>query len=496
MGTKGTINVGLNTPESYWVGDYIKGAGWGETPGDYGSVNLFMGNQARWLGNASFATNVKMSDPGTLWQGYSLNNAVSAEITNGAAWYNYNEADTTALLRLAGSSNAKNAGLVYMTPFTKTVDGKTASYNTGNVSIANYAGNMKVFYKHDAQDVTNILGGNFTIANAEKGSTINLITDNTGISNGNTTQINQVLDKLANKLYYTAYTTGERNLDGTVTIAEGLTSSSVSKKTGKISYSSTDGQGSLNPATTTAARMKVLQAFASYASSDLTTSLNDDSGLEFNTSITGDASEDTDYVTAGVIDQGNGSYNFKENVTINSEVGALVQPSSSYTTYNRFVAPIYTAVGKDITINMNNNTLNINHIAGNDLNASKLVGLAAGQGSSLEINNAGNINVTFANEKGNNHTGALAYGGGKLIIHNGGENQDQKIFSFNGLDKANGKRGLYAETKKSDSGEESKIVIDGLVNIVAKDTSAYGGAAVYESYAVQADSAQIDIGGG
>ena len=229
MGTKGTINVGLNTSESYWVGDYIKGAGWGETPGDYGSVNLFMGNQARWLGNASFATNVKMSDPGTLWQGYSLNNAVSAEITNGAAWYNYNEADTTALLRLAGSSNAKNAGLVYMTPFTKTVDGKSASYNTGNVSIANYAGNMKVFYEHDAQNATNILGGNFTIANAEKGSTINLITDNTGISNGNTTQINQVLDKLANKLYYTAYTTGERNLDGTVTIAEGLTSAMRNK---------------------------------------------------------------------------------------------------------------------------------------------------------------------------------------------------------------------------------------------------------------------------
>lgn len=496
MGTKGTINVGLNTSESYWVGDYIKGAGWGETPGDYGSVNLFMGNQARWLGNASFATNVKMSDPGTLWQGYSLNNAVSAEITNGAAWYNYNEADTTALLRLAGSSNAKNAGLVYMTPFTKTVDGKSASYNTGNVSIANYAGNMKVFYEHDAQNATNILGGNFTIANAEKGSTINLITDNTGISNGNTTQINQVLDKLANKLYYTAYTTGERNLDGTVTIAEGLTSSSVAKKTGKISYSSTDGQGSLNPATTTAARMKVLQAFARYASSDLTTSLNDDSGLEFNTSITGDASEDTDYVNAGVIDQGNGSYNFKEDVTINSEVGALVQPSSSYTTYNKFVAPVYTAVGKDITINMNNNTLNINHIAGNEYNASKLVGLAAGQGSSLEINNAGNINVTFANEKGNNHTGALAYGGGKLIIHNGGENQDQKIFSFNGLYEAKGKRGLYAETKKSDSGEESQIVIDGLVNIVAKDTSVYGGAGVSESYAVQADSAQIDIGGG
>lgn len=237
-------------------------------------------------------------------------------------------------------------------------------------------------------------------------------------------------------------------------------------------------------------------SFAAVAFADGANPVNDTDGLVFNTSITGDASEDTDYVTAGVIDQGNGSYNFKEDVTINSEVGALFQPSSSYTIYNRFVAPIYTAVGKDITINMNNNTLNINHIAGNEYNASKLVGLAAGQGSSLEINNAGNINVTFANEKGNNHTGALAYGGGKLIIHNGGENQDQKIFSFNGLDKANGKRGLYAETKKSDSGEESQIIIDGLVNIVAKDTSAYGGTTVSESYAVQADSAQIDIGGG
>lgn len=62
MGTKGTINVGLNTEKSYWNGNYIKGAGWGETPGDYGSVNLFMGNGAQWIGNASFATNVKMSD--------------------------------------------------------------------------------------------------------------------------------------------------------------------------------------------------------------------------------------------------------------------------------------------------------------------------------------------------------------------------------------------------------------------------------------------------
>ena len=246
MGTKGTINVGLNTSESYWVGDYIKGAGWGETPGDYGSVNLFMGNQARWLGNASFATNVKMSDPGTLWQGYSLNNAVSAEITNGAAWYNYNEADTTALLRLAGSSNAKNAGLVYMTPFTKTVDGKTASYNTGNVSIANYAGNMKVFYKHDAQDVTNILGGNFTINHADEGSAITLTTDNSGFDVHKADETKAVLGSLANKLYYQgAVDNAEANLNGYVQIAEGLTAASAGMKLADVEFSAENGQASL-----------------------------------------------------------------------------------------------------------------------------------------------------------------------------------------------------------------------------------------------------------
>lgn len=47
MGTKGTINVGLNTADSYWIGNYINGAGWGVTPGDYGVVNLFMGNGAQ-----------------------------------------------------------------------------------------------------------------------------------------------------------------------------------------------------------------------------------------------------------------------------------------------------------------------------------------------------------------------------------------------------------------------------------------------------------------
>ena len=497
MGTKGIINVGLNTKDSYWNGNYIKGAGWGETPGDYGSVNLFMGDGAKWVGNASFATNVKMTDENTVWKGYSLNNAVSAEITNDAAWYNYNEADTTALLRLTGSSNAKNAGLVYMTPFTKTVDGKSASYNTGNVSIANYAGNMKVFYKHDAQDATNILGGNFTIANAEKGSTINLITDNTGISNGNTTQINQVLDKLANKLYYTAYTTGERNLDGTVTIAEGLTSASVSKETGKISYSSANGQGFLNTATTTAARMKILQAFENYASDGIANVVNDDSGLNFNTPITGESGQDTEYINANIIDDNN-CYNFNNDVTISAGNEQLITSvKSRYTTYYRFCAPI-SSVSNPLEINMNNNKLNI-YVTSSDwmMDAKKYVGIAAQKYCNVTINDPGIINIKFE-ESGGEKTGILAAAGGSINIKNGGENLENKILSIQApTDDAI--TGIYVETKRSDSGNASSVIIDGLVNINTPDkivNEADGTSYTVNAYAINVESGLVDIGGG
>ena len=51
------------------------------------------------------------------------------------------------------------------------------------------------------------------------------------------------MNKLAHKLYYTAYTTGEKNLDGKVEIAEGLTAAGVAQKVGAVSYNRADGQG-------------------------------------------------------------------------------------------------------------------------------------------------------------------------------------------------------------------------------------------------------------
>lgn len=241
MGTKGTINVGLNTADSYWIGNYINGAGWGVTPGDYGSVNLFMGNGAQWKGYSKFATNLKM-DSGASWEGYSINKAVSLSLKNGATWYNNNTPEIgkdgldTTLKVLRGGASIAEAGFVDMT-----------TEGVRDTSVDNYSGYTTVIYKHTkTDDGIDVIGGNFTIKNAAEGSKITLSTDNNGIDTSNPDDVQGTLNKLANKLYYLGAIDGaESNLDGYVQIAEGLTSSSAALKLGDVEFSGEDGNGSL-----------------------------------------------------------------------------------------------------------------------------------------------------------------------------------------------------------------------------------------------------------
>ena len=234
MGSKGKINVGLNTKDSYWVGNYNYGAGWGVTPGDYGVLTLFMGNQAKWMGYSKYATTLIM-DSGAEWEGYSLDNAVAATIKNGAIWHNYNDSDKeTTLKSLTGGDSAASAGYIDMTRAEK------------NTTIGDYAGYMNVFYAHDAEDPTNITGADITINHAAEDSAITLITDNSGFDVHQAEQTTSVLTNLAQKLYYNGAIEGaENNLNGYVEIAEGLTASSAGLKLADVTFSEEDGQASL-----------------------------------------------------------------------------------------------------------------------------------------------------------------------------------------------------------------------------------------------------------
>lgn len=481
MGTKGTINVGLNTAASYWNGNYIKGAGWGETPGDYGSVNLFMGNGAKWIGNASFATNVKMSGANTAWQGYSLNNAVSAEITNGAAWYNYNTEDTTALRSLTGSDSYDNTGFVYMTPFTKKVNNQDVTYNTGNVTVANYSGHMKVLYKKNG---TEIIGGNFTIGNASENSAIRLVIDSDSINMNDEYDVTTALNNLANKLYYQGYVDGERNLDGTVMIAEGLTNNGASLSLASTTFNNSNGQASFNSLVEEDSMNLNYYAVLCARMMDTFDSEKNtfyDKGINGATHSTHDGSIKTEqyYLDNGVYNEENDTYVFADkNVQLNVKNNIV---NSSYASDKDVYAGISADRNSTTNIDLNGNNLDLNVSSDKEkyvVNGILAVGSPYNTDwGNVEIKNAGAVNINVSSETANYTYGISA--SGKVLIHNGGDGLENKVLKISATDKnGNGCTGIGVSGVV---GQTPTVVIDGLVDIQGMKEAVFLNDGIFEA---------------
>ena len=217
----GVLNVALTDKDSFWKGvaaydmyndNYGSG---GNTMHDIGQFNLYLQNGAVWTNEQqSHVTTTTIASKNPVWTG-------------------------STLATLHGGNGAANAGLIYQK-------------DNNPISVVNYSGHTTVFYEHDAADPTKIIGGDFNITKAEKGSAITFITDNKGITSGfndsDTAEakdtVASVLNNLAGKLFYHNYTDG--NLKGVVKIADGLTASSAALKTGDISFS-TDATGTKKP---------------------------------------------------------------------------------------------------------------------------------------------------------------------------------------------------------------------------------------------------------
>ena len=276
-GASADVSVGLNTKDSFWKGDVSNANG-----SSAGIVNLYMGNGATWTGNNLSGNTVNANLDNATWTGYSNGNAMHLKLDN-SIW-NVNGASKLA-------SFSGNKGSIFV------------ASDAGDISVADYSGNTTVIYNHDADNPTNILGGSFTIGQANTGSNITLITDNQGITKGfnaydkaeDQNTVNEVLNKLAQKLFYTA---NDGKLAGTVKIASGLTASSAALKTGDISFS-TDATGTKTPG----------QGFYEYTEAD-------DSVIT--DPITGDL--DKKYVNLG-IETEKGIYNFTQDTVINVTKG-------------------------------------------------------------------------------------------------------------------------------------------------------------------------------
>ena len=331
-GASADVSIGLNTKESFWKGDVSNTNG-----SSAGIVNLYMGNGASWTGNNLSGNTVNANLDNATWTGYSNGNAMHLKLDN-SIW-NVNGASKLA------SFSGNNGSII-------------VASNAGDISVADYSGNTNVIYKHDADNPTNILGGSFTIGQADNGSNITLITDNQGITKGfnaydkaeDQNTVNEVLNKLAQKLFYTA---NDGKLAGTVKIAEGLTASSAALKTGDISFS-TDATGTKTPG----------QGFYEY-------NVADDSVIT--DPITGNL--DKKYVNMG-IETEKGIYNFTQDAAINVIKGD----------YSSNLSAIESS-GGPITINADGHNLDVAYhvLKGSNVARALATGLSYGKSKDITI---------------------------------------------------------------------------------------------------------------
>ena len=373
-GNNSGSNIVVNATDSAWTGDN-KGAGtnvtlnasaWnGKNDGSKAVVTLK--NKASWTGDSS-GSDLQLTLDNSAYQGNIRGDRSFVTLNNGSSWSG-NVIGSGSTLNMHGDSLWQLKGDNVLDSFNTgsiskmrkaaavaagggtTVDMTDAA--AGNITINKYNGKATFVYQHDVNDVTKINGGDITIGAATSGSGITLLTDSNGLETTNKYAINDALNALANKLYYTGYLNGEKNLDGYVKIAEGLTSASATKFAGNIGYDSKTGQGSLDKATV-----------------DYGTSIpNVQAKTDFKSTVTGDYVTDKEYRDAGVLPDTDNIYNFTKDATTITTAGSAV------------------TTAKDTTLKLNNNDMTITANSGDGI---------ATTGGTLTVQDAGNLTVKGA----------------------------------------------------------------------------------------------------
>lgn len=294
------------------------------------------------------------------WTGGSNN----LMLMNGATWKNTGDSHVG---QLVSGITRSVGGVIDMTG------------DSGNIQIDKFRGNASILYKHDANDLTKVSGGDVTVTSAEAGSRITLITDRDGISDDGLREketVSSLFQAMANKLYYTNYQT-EGNLTGILQISEGLTARAASKVTGAMEFTGENGQG---------------QYKADSASPSIYP--KDQQKETFTTVMTGNESADSEYLDGGVMKVGNPSdirYEFTKDKT------AVELATASDTAIQ--------AKDTDYSIDMNGHDLTIK----NEGNAGITV-----DGKALNFRNGSTTELTA------DKVGIEAKNGGNFSTHEGG----------------------------------------------------------------------------
>lgn len=353
------------------------------------------------------------------------------------------------------------------------------------IAVDHYSGDTTVIYKHEVTDdsrrenaelygnkAVTVSGGKFRITKADPGSSITLATDASGLNMGSRVYtdknlVNDALDKLANQLVYAGYE--DKNLTGTVRIAEGLTSPSISKALAEGSISYYDGKVAGTEAGEGYYHYRVVNPDAQTVDA-------------YSQAITGDSAVDKVYVRTGVLEEGTPDYTFtKSATTITAEKTLIAMRNGPF--MSKVSAAVSGGDGHDAYLHLNGNDLTVHTVT--DTNTTGITAIGKGI---VDLEDAGKVSVSAESTGGGQTAAIFVNGGGTVRVHNGTGDLDSKVLTL----RAKGKNRFNVAVIKAmngAAGTQSSIAIDGLVDVLADGKNG-------SNEAVSIVASKADIGGG
>ena len=423
------VNLGLATPDSSWTGvAYNAFKDEGNDAGGkkfFGEINLWLQNGASW-------TNEAWGEPPDAYYGEDFSES--------------------HLKRLVGGESADKAGHIFQKP------GEDEDSEGINIRVDDYKGFTNVYYGHKDEKPTDILGGTFTVTKAQPGSGITLITDSKGLNvdsskAANKNLVSETLNALANKLFYTAYKNGETNLAGKVEIAEGMTSSSLSKRMEDVTFKESNGQGQ----------------YLYTPASDIP---EEQTETAFTDTITGVKAKDMKYVNTGVRKE-DGTYKFTKDSEITVAAGgpAVKVEEDVIIRADGKTLKMKTVEGSGTVYGINQSTAKKAEITAKNLDV-EVTSTSRAEGIHMANSNAairpemtinGDVNLKVSGTA--NTLGAYIQGNSRLTV-NGNVTAD--VDGHNGGFSYYGATGLYSTSNMGPNSMGADITVNGNVDLKGK----------------------------
>ena len=423
------VNLGLATPDSSWTGvAYNAFKDEGNDAGGkkfFGEINLWLQNGASW-------TNEAWGEPPDAYYGEDFSES--------------------HLKRLVGGESADKAGHIFQK------HGEDEDSEGINIRVDDYKGFTNVYYGHKDEKPTDILGGTFTVTKAQPGSGITLITDSKGLNVDSSKAadknlVSETLNALANKLFYTAYKNGETNLASKVEIAEGLTSSSLSKRMEDVTFKESNGQGQ----------------YLYTPASDIP---EEQTETAFTDTITGVKAKDMKYVNTGVRKE-DGTYKFTKDSEITVAAGgpAVKVEEDVIIRADGKTLKMKTVEGSGTVYGINQSTAKKAEITAKNLDV-EVTSISRAEGIHMANSNAairpemtinGNVNLKVSGTA--NTLGAYIQGNSRLTV-NGNVTAD--VDGHNGGFSYYGATGLYSTSNMGPNSMGADITVNGNVDLKGK----------------------------